>query len=556
MPISLQKLHINKFRIFKDKTFYFGKYITVIAGQNGVGKSNILGLVANCIQYRKKGQRKDSFFSPKQFRAEFHELFKGSIEHDQSDSGLMRFIFSDDDTRDCRITWQTIRVNKASKENIHGNANSDTKDDRQKRFRIIPYRDAPGVRRTHAKKEMAPIYLGLSRLYPVGESSYCSAIDLQHENPEATEWIIKNALQILSIPVDTNSSVEMDSVKISDVKRKTGVGFKAKNYDALANSAGQDNIGQILLATWKIKALKEDLGDDFPGAILLIDEFDATLHPASQRKLIKLLLHEAKEIGFQVIFTTHSLYLLNILSEKTEHNNKDTNDINNVEINYLTTANGLLECLRNPTYSVIENDLKEQAATYPQKMKIYTEDAEARWFLRHMLEKFGVSERVQVLDDVEMSCTYAETFLKADRTYFQNVLFILDGDASSRSKKDIKNFVYLPGTVRPESVFMNFLCNEEQAKEFCSQDGAWESGYTVRNFISKRKEIDSKVRNGNKKERDLYKEWFKENLSSFDELNIFEYWCKANEALVDEFREDFKEAFNDIAKRLCIKFIS
>lgn len=376
MPTSLHKLHIKKFRIFEDKTFHFGKYVTAIAGQNGVGKSNILGLVANCIQYKKKGQRKESFFSPKQFRAEFHELFKGSAEHDRSGSGLMRFTFSDGDTRECRITWQKIHSKDASQENIQGDASPDTKDDQQKRFRIIPYRDIPGARRTHTKKEMAPIYLGLSRLYPVGESSHCSAVGLQHENPEATQWIVDQALQILSVPIGTNSSVEMDSVKISDVKRKTGVGFKADTYDALANSAGQDNIGQILLAIWKIKALKEDLGDDFPGAILLIDEFDATLHPASQRKLLDLLIREAKKAEFQTVFTTHSLYLLNLLSGRVEHNAKGSEDVNDIEINYLTTANGSLECLRNPAFSVIGNDLKEQLAKYPQRIKIYTEDIE------------------------------------------------------------------------------------------------------------------------------------------------------------------------------------
>ncbi|EEX48643.1 AAA family ATPase [Jonquetella anthropi] len=79
MPISLQKLHINKFRIFKDKTFYFGKYITVIAGQNGVGKSNILGLVANCIQYKKKGQRKDSFFHLNNFEQNSMSFLKGAL---------------------------------------------------------------------------------------------------------------------------------------------------------------------------------------------------------------------------------------------------------------------------------------------------------------------------------------------------------------------------------------------------------------------------------------------------------------------------------------------
>lgn len=531
MPIFIRKLHINKFRNFSETDIYFGEYVTAIAGQNGVGKSNILGLVANCIQYKKAGRQKATLFTPRLFRAEFHELFKGSQEYDKSGSNLLCFTFSDGDTRQCRITWQ-----------------KDQKGD--PRFRIIPYVDKPGKRRSSSKKEIAPLYLGLSRLYPFGESDDCQVANLQSIDKKATEWIVEQAEKILSMKFSTKVDIEVDAVKPVDAKRKSGVGFKGDNYGVLSNSAGQDNLGQILLAVSKIKALKDYLGDDFPGAVLIIDELDATLHPASQKKLLEMLISEAKNNGFQVLFTTHSMELLKHLSEKTRFNNG--NDVNNIEVNYLTTANGPLICCRNPPFSLIENDLQQQTAHFTRKIKIYTEDAEARWLLRHLLNRFQFLQDVQILDDVTMSCTYATNLIRADNTYFKNILFVLDGDALNNDIEKYKNIVCLPGTTRPETVIMDFLCSDD-GRDYCNQDRALDIGHTQRNFQEDKDKIAAQSLK--KDERALYKDWFNRNRQSFDELNLFDYWAEKNPALLEKFKTEFITAHNDIAKRICVKIL-
>ena len=536
LSIFIRKLHISKFRNFSETDIYFGEYVTAIAGQNGVGKSNILGLVANCIQYKKAGRQKVTLFTPKLFRAEFHELFKGSQEYDKSGSNLLCFTFSDGDTRKCRITWQ--------KKKLHGET--------VPRFRIIPYVDQQGGERSHSKKEIAPIYLGLSRLYPVGESDDCQVSNLRILDKNATEWIAAQAEHILSMKFSSDNSTEVDGVKVGDAKRKNGIGFKGDSYDALANSAGQDNLGQILLAVWKIKYLKESLNEVFPGAALIIDEFEATLHPASQKKLLELLMDEAKKTGFQVIFTTHSTTLLKLLSLKNQRNTKSPDEHNNIEVNYLTTANGPLVCYRNPPYSIIETDLDEQTAHYPKKVKIYTEDQEARWFLHHLLDKLQFSKVVQVLDDVKMSCTTATNLIHADNAYFKNTLFVLDGDFRANNAIYYKNIILLPGCKRPETVIMDFLCSDE-ARPFCSPESVAEQGYSIRNFQNKRDEI--RKESTHRPERELYKEWFNEHYQTFDSFHLFEYWAECNKDAVSDFREKFIKAYNDIASRLSLKVL-
>lgn len=86
------------------------------------------------------------------------------------------------------------------------------------------------------------------------------------------------------------------------------------------NSAGESNIGKIILAILSFKRLKEGYGNQYKGGILLIDELDATLYGYSQKKLVDFLYKTSKEFNIQIIFTTHSPMVLqevnNFNSEK------------------------------------------------------------------------------------------------------------------------------------------------------------------------------------------------------------------------------------------------
>ena len=45
----------------------------------------------------------------------------------------------------------------------------------------------------------------------------------------------------------------------------------------------------LLLSFIKLKTEYDNIGEPWPGGILLIDELDATLHPAAQIRLIDLI---------------------------------------------------------------------------------------------------------------------------------------------------------------------------------------------------------------------------------------------------------------------------
>ena len=195
--------------------------------------------------------------------------------------------------------------------------------------------------------------------------------------------------------------------------------------------------------------------------MLLIDEIDATLHPAAQSKLITLFLQEARDNGFQIVVTTHSLSFLRDICAKTAYNNHDDKVNNNVELYYLTNANRRLEIKRNTPFTEIESDLMVNSIVQnSNKIKLYSEDAEARWFLSHIVNEY--LPYVDVLD-VTIGCSELINLYKADIQYFGNVLLVFDGDVTesqlnkipSQMRKNLGNILLLPGGKRPEEVIYN-----------------------------------------------------------------------------------------------------
>ena len=167
----IKNIEINEFRLFKNIDFNLGKYVTVIGGKNAIGKSTLLGMLGNSSELK--------VYKPilhKKFGTEFGEIFKGSKEFDPSSSNKFKINFMDYDTeeivdhREFRVSWQ----------------------DKGKRFRIIPKKKLTGKKITEAKVQWPSLYLGLSRLLPIGETrdEDMKSLNLRLNNEEQ-EWFIK-----------------------------------------------------------------------------------------------------------------------------------------------------------------------------------------------------------------------------------------------------------------------------------------------------------------------------------------------------------------------------
>ena len=266
------KVIIKKFRHLQNMELVFGERLTAIAGQNATGKSSILGLVGHVFKFPVDYKT----LNEKQFATQYSEIFRFSYpnydkakEHDyivELNTGEQILVLSYDRKEREKEKTLRLRVGKSEKE---------------------------------AGKIVFPvIYLGLRRLFPLAQE-----VDIKHTKKKLTRDQIQKYQNLHNEILLLNEQIIPEYV---DTFSKSFYATKTSKYDCLGNSAGQDNVGQILTAVLSFEKLKELMRDSYPGGILFIDEIDATLYPAAQIKLVEKLFRIAQDLNLQVIFTTHS----------------------------------------------------------------------------------------------------------------------------------------------------------------------------------------------------------------------------------------------------------
>lgn len=525
--LRIEALEIHDFRCFSNIGFRLGKRITVIAGHNATGKSTILGLLGHCAELKNAKP-----ILRKQFRTEFSEIMQAS-PRDTRNQNIYTVHLSQDDGKEVepvsfRTTWQKWRD--------------------RKRFRIIPKKTQQ--RSTERKIEWPTLYLGLSRLYPIGESEELTLSDLKLA-PAQKERFFREYKDILSMNEDP---LDCSAITIQEATKKITVGIRTAKYEPVCNSAGQDNLSQILLAVMSFEALREQRSIDWNGGLLLIDELDATLHPAAQNKLVKYLFDRAKELGIQVVFTTHSLSLLDYVCEKCAHNNYD--ETNDFEIVYLTTRNGFLELIPSPNYETIYLDMLNTMSILSSELRtipVYTEDDEARWMLRKMLGR--LLPRVD-MPNISMGNEQWLKLLREDYKHFKNMILVLDGDVPDKKIEELSkqlgsgrlpNVLKLPGGTSPERTLYDYLIGlpgthvifQEPAVAGLSKRSVKERGPDSYKGIA---------------EREQNKRWFRAQEPLLEE--IYPHWENDFRSDIEQFLDDFVKAFNQIAERIHLPRIS
>lgn len=551
-----KSIQINDFRLFKNHKILLGKYLTILSGRNSTGKSTILGMIANSGELKKKD---GVTYLSKAFRSDFSELFKGSKTFDVV--GANRFLITlcnDDgnetDYRSFRTAWQQKdkdRKSRASSGDASASSSigNDISDIKRERFRIIPFKKEEN-KRTEAKFNYPIIYLGLSRLFPLGESNdeLITANAITFKNEEHKQWFVTNYKSILSMQSDVQ---DITNYSIGETDKKSGIGISTDNYDYLTNSSGQDNLGQILLALLSFRKLKEERGIAWDGGVLLIDEIDSTLHPAAQNRLIKLFIKEARTNKLQIVLTTHSISLLRDICGRIAYNSHDENVNNDIELYYLTNANRRLEIKRNIAFTEIESDLLVSSVVQNiNKIKAYSEDAEARWFLKYLIPDYLCY--VDLLES-SIGCDSLISMYNADISYFGNTLIVFDGDVSEEQlkkipdaiRKNLGNIIKLPGGKPPEQVIYEYLLNLDSDHAFWSSPAS-RVGFTW-DYFKERGPLSDDYKG--EKDRDKYKAWFNNHRQYFESTKLMDFWMQDNKEVIDAFKLDFLQAYNRIAKR-------
>lgn len=448
--MKIEKVYITKFRGFKEQEFELGSQLTAIAGQNGTQKSTLLGMITQTFSipkdnpmYGEKPLCGGSYRSAFSDKFRLSPIFDKPKEHEWSlffDNGQQFEIESIVRTGDPNVRfWR-----KGSRDKGDGYIQFPT------------------------------IFLSLKRLVPLAEENAVKTDDALLTPTEVAKFKeLHNRILI--------SNTEITSTTGISSTNKQSMGVSTSLYDWNQNSMGQDNLAKIILALFSFKRLKDNYSS-YQGGILAIDELDATMYPASQVELLKVLRKYASDLNLQIIFTTHSISLLKVVDELCKEVKQRPETFNQIRMIYLKRSDDNILIKRDVDFNGIVLDLNVTAIA-PRKKKnkitVYVEDKETELFVKAILKtrcnclKF-VNATLPCSMLIEMVAKAIPAFC-----YPYSIIF-LDGDvrknnADMRKLANAQNVLLLPGNESPERLLARFLFN------ISDSDVLWNSlsiGYT------------------------------------------------------------------------------
>lgn len=477
----IQKVHIEKFRAFRNQEFKVGSQITAIAGQNGTQKSTLLGMITQVFTLSdgKTPLYGESPLCGGSYKSGFKDKFRLSPKYDMPKEHEWTLSF--DDGSD--FTVESIKrtgsdIVRFWKKGLKGKGDG-----------YIQY---------------PTIFLSLKRVLPLAESG-----EIKKSN-KLSQDEIRDFKKLHDRIMITESNI--NEVLMLEGQDKQTLGISTDKYDWNSNSIGQDNLSKIILALFSFKRLKEKYPNDYKGGILAIDELDATMFPASQKQLLSVLRKYSSKYNIQIFFTTHSMSLLESVDEMRSECLSIAKTQNDIRIIYLKKVDDQVEINDEANFHNITLNLQviQEPKIKQQKITVYTEDKENARFAKYLLK--GKTSDLDFID-VSLPCTTLLELASKKVPAFTapQALIILDGDVRSQHNTRIKlnsvnNVLILPSDKSPEQFLATFLHDLSDKDELWSKIGngyTWQvcfRDYPYENILS---------------DRDQAKKWFTSQKSSW-----------------------------------------
>ena len=561
--VYIRELKVKDFRLIKELSFQPSKYVNIISGKNGTGKSTILGMIAQGFSYNNKVIE---FISP-----ECQELNKTKFSklHSVKDSQLINEYnsilthfgkpFESSSNEHFKLSEKDVR------ETEHINVILDNEEwfkveTTNHTDRILPRFVTRRDNNESANYIHPVIYLGLDRLTPLVKTKNKSySLDISEQDKKDIH-ILYESILLKQYPNNLTATE-------TDTKKQTAAYIDPERTIEMISS-GEDIVGQLLLALYSFKKLKDNYPNHYKGGILLVDEVDATLYPAAQNILLDIFLEKARAWNIQIFVTTHSLTLLEHLeTEKIKNprvnrdvkifttNESDISDIKITELDFLYK-------FKNELLAQVNQEL------ILDKVKVYFEDSEAYFVFKNLIKGFkdsnnlAVSRRIKPITSVSISSSQYQSLHKHKVPEFtKNSIICLDGDQEINNSK-YKNFITLPNhgsEANPEEFVFDILNNPDS--EFWNQTS---DNYNFSIFMNNSKyRVLQSIKNGtyeeqyenqngtykNTKPRVVWKTWFNDEKSNWKgKNNPIVYWRNKNLDSINEFEKSFKKAYDFVAK--------
>lgn len=497
--MKISQLDIIKFRHLENISIKIWTRLTAIAWQNWTWKSTVLWLLGHIC--KEKSWFKT--FDNKWFETDYSEIFKFSFPtYDKPKEHIYEVFFND---------WTTTRVVSYARKQAW----------KSESLRLRVWKSSEWW----WKIDFPVIFLWLKRLYPLAQERKVSSM---------ASTLSETELKFYS---NSHNSILLLWEEITSEEVKTNnkhfIAAKSDKYDAIWNSAGQDNIWQIITSIISFQRLKSKLWIDYKWWILLIDELDASMFPAAQKKLIEFLFKVSSELELQIVFTTHSIEILEILLVSKYHHQS--------EVCYFHKSSWFIEKAEDTKLPEIISDLRAevlQEKIKESKIDIYMEDKEAEIFLKSLLHP-QIKKKINIIQ----STFWAEELLnlaKKKIPAFNKSIIILDWDKTWRLwVRNPSNVIILPWSDSPEKIIFNYLSSLDSGHYF------WWSlwGYTKQICF---KDLSSIW------DREQMKKWWATQLPFWwtSGRNILKLWKTDNVVLVEKFISSFELKIQQAYKKI------
>lgn len=528
----------------------FAPRITVIAGLNGIGKSTLLGLCANCLGFTGKsralGDNFSSYFGAK-FQADFDKIFTlTEADTKQRGRSLIYVKRKDGDfiIKGCNVSkvnektddkTKKPRLRVVARTMVEDNGtwkNSDEKPDG-----------------ASAKIPLPVLYLGMSRVWPIGESDEKDRGVRNLKIDEDDARYIHDLVNSI-IPVGCRDEIGVEEVSVSGISSRKHRLLQPKlNFPTLAMSLGQGALGTIVTALASFRHLKRELKDKYPGGLLVIDELDSGFHPSAQIDLVNVLAREARLLKLQVLATSHSPVLLRAVDDLRTKSLMDPQD----DIVYLADSRRP-KWLKIPFSEILQELLLEKVETKKEKVVVYayTEDKEAAELLSIIAKKRG-SPLKAMTSTVQIK--YCSLNLGNDQLkqlvnnkslphFRKEAVCVLDGDIRlPKTKALIINLPTINNEKRsPEEEFLFYVKSLIEGK-FEESGNALRTEHINSDYLDRH--IIGKIPKN--QDRVMMKKWYNEVDKNL-RISIWKRWLSDNDNSCSIFLEELKNKIGQVQK--------
>lgn len=376
-PKRLEAIEVSGLRGWSGQRVDFPFPIVALVGENGAGKSTILQAAASV--YKGGAKRFASTFFPD---TPWEKVQRAAIK------------------------WQ-VREGATTRE---GSIRKETT-----RWRGNPER-----------RERPVEYIDLSRILPViARVGYSRLAKPQHREASAVSFD-QERLKRLSSIMNRNYGLAKMSLTDFDNKRSVPViNHHSASYSGFHGGAGETTMVEFLRT-------------DFPAyGLVIIDEIETSLHPRSQRRLMRDLAEICRVKETQLIISTHSPYVLEELPESARL--------------YIWEGASGREVIKgvSPQFAMTKMDLEQ----HPE-CDVYVEDEVAKTMLREIVvaKKPDIIPRCLIVPYGAASVGEALGQMNSKNRFPRPTCVFIDGDQAPSG-----GCVVLPGGDAPERVIFEAM---------------------------------------------------------------------------------------------------